>query len=60
MRRLGFYAHVAPVLLRVGIGLTFFFAGLGKVLGGTEGATVISLSFAATCTCTSVTASCGR
>ncbi len=37
MRRLGSYAHLAPLLLRLGIGLTFFFAGLGKVLGGTAG-----------------------
>jgi putative oxidoreductase len=36
MRRLGSYAHWAPLLLRLGIGLTFFFAGLGKVLGGTD------------------------
>jgi len=37
MRRLGSYAHLAPLVLRLGIGLTFFFAGLGKVLGGTAG-----------------------
>ena len=36
MRRLGSYAHLAPLMLRLGIGLTFFFAGLGKVLGGTD------------------------
>ena len=37
MRRLGSYAHWAPLVLRLGIGLTFFFAGLDKVLGGTAG-----------------------
>lgn len=37
MRRLNSYAHLAPLLLRLGIGLTFFFSGLGKVLGGTAG-----------------------
>lgn len=36
-RRLGSYEHLAPLLLRIAIGLTFFFAGLGKVLGGTAG-----------------------
>ncbi len=36
IRRLGTYEDVAPLLLRLGIGLTFFFAGLGKVLGGTD------------------------
>lgn len=37
LRRLGSYDHLAPLLLRLGVGLTFFFAGLGKVLGGTAG-----------------------
>ncbi|HEX6292526.1 MAG TPA: DoxX family protein [Herpetosiphonaceae bacterium] len=36
-RRLSSYENLAPLLLRLGIGLTFFFAGLGKVLGGTAG-----------------------
>ncbi len=30
------YHQLAPVVLRLGIGLTFFFAGLGKVLGGVD------------------------
>lgn len=37
LRRLSGYESFAPLLLRVGIGLTFFLAGLGKVLGGTDG-----------------------
>ncbi len=36
-RRLSTYEHLAPLLLRLAIGLTFFFAGLGKVMGGTAG-----------------------
>lgn len=36
-QRLAAFADVAPLLLRLGIGLTFFFAGLGKVLGGVDG-----------------------
>lgn len=36
-RRLDSYENTATLLLRLGIGLTFFFAGLGKVLGGTDG-----------------------
>jgi putative oxidoreductase len=39
LRQLGSYEHIAPLLLRLGIGLTFFFAGLGKVLDGTAGVT---------------------
>lgn len=30
-------ANLVPLLLRLGVGLTFFFAGLDKVLGGTAG-----------------------
>lgn len=30
-------SYLVPLLLRIGVGLTFFFAGLGKVLGGTAG-----------------------
>ena len=37
LRRLSGYEAFAPLLLRVGIGLTFLLAGLGKVLGGTDG-----------------------
>jgi putative oxidoreductase len=29
--------NLVPLLLRIGVGLTFLFAGLGKVLGGTAG-----------------------
>ena len=29
--------NLVPLLLRIGVGLTFFFAGLGKVMGGTAG-----------------------
>ena len=36
-QRLAAFSDVAPLLLRLGIGLTFFFAGLGKVLGGVDG-----------------------
>ncbi len=36
-RRLEAYQSLVPLLLRVGVGLTFFFAGLGKVLGGVGG-----------------------
>lgn len=36
LRRLAGYESFAPLLLRIGIGLTFFLAGLGKVLGGTD------------------------
>lgn len=36
LRRLAGYESWAPLLLRIGIGLTFFLAGLGKVLGGTD------------------------
>ncbi len=35
-RRLDSYQQLAPLLLRVGIGLIFFFAGLGKVMGGVD------------------------
>jgi len=35
--RLDAYRSYVPLLLRLGVGLTFFFAGLGKVLGGTAG-----------------------
>lgn len=37
MRRLSNFQNIAPLLLRLGVGLTFFFAGLGKVVGGTAG-----------------------
>ena len=36
-RKLEAYQHVVPLLLRIGVGLTFLFAGLGKVLGGVGG-----------------------
>ncbi len=36
MERLAGYHSLVPLLLRIGVGLTFFFSGLGKVLGGTE------------------------
>lgn len=36
LRRLAGYESLAPLLLRIGIGLTFFLAGLGKVLGGID------------------------
>jgi putative oxidoreductase len=36
LRQLARYESAAPLLLRLGIGLTFFFAGLSKVLGGTD------------------------
>jgi putative oxidoreductase len=36
-QRLTTYHDIAPLLLRLGIGLTFFFSGLGKVLGGVDG-----------------------
>ncbi len=35
--RLDAYRSYVPLLLRLGVGLTFFFAGLGKVMGGTAG-----------------------
>jgi putative oxidoreductase len=38
-RRLSQYDDLVPVILRVGVGLTFFFAGLAKVLGGVDGLT---------------------
>src|SRR3712207_6289910 len=37
LRRLEAYESTVPLLLRIGVGLTFFFAGLGKVMGGTDG-----------------------
>jgi putative oxidoreductase len=37
MRRLEAYQSIVPLLLRVGVGLTFFMSGLGKVMGGTDG-----------------------
>ncbi len=37
MRRLSNYQSVVPLLLRLAVGSTFFFAGLGKVMGGTAG-----------------------
>jgi uncharacterized membrane protein YphA (DoxX/SURF4 family) len=36
-QRLSSYQPLAPLLLRLGIGLTFFFAGLGKIMGGIDG-----------------------
>lgn len=36
-RRLSAYDGYAPLLLRLGVGLVFFFAGLGKLLGGIDG-----------------------
>ncbi|HEX6289674.1 MAG TPA: DoxX family protein [Herpetosiphonaceae bacterium] len=36
LRRLAAYESVAPLLLRIAIGLTFFLAGLSKVMGGTD------------------------
>jgi putative oxidoreductase len=35
--RSGTTPNLVPLLLRIGVGLTFFFAGLDKVLGGTAG-----------------------
>ncbi len=37
LRRLEDYRSIVPLLLRLGVGLTFFFSGLGKVMGGTDG-----------------------
>lgn len=37
MRRLSNFQGAVPLLLRLGVGLTFFFSGLGKVMGGTDG-----------------------
>ena len=37
MRKLSNFQNVVPLLLRLGVGSTFFFAGLGKVMGGTAG-----------------------
>lgn len=37
LRRLESYQSLVPLLLRLGVGLTFFFAGLSKVMGGTAG-----------------------
>ena len=37
LRRLEAYQSAVPLLLRLGVGLTFFFAGLSKVMGGTAG-----------------------
>ena len=31
------YERWVPLLLRLGVGITFFFSGLGKVMGGTAG-----------------------
>ncbi len=36
LQGLAAYHQLVPVVLRVGIGLTFFFAGLGKVVGGVD------------------------
>ncbi len=36
-RRLAAYGHLAPLILRIGVGLVFFFAGLGKIMGGVDG-----------------------
>lgn len=36
-RRMAAYQSLVPLLLRIGVGLTFFFAGLGKVVGGVDG-----------------------
>src|SRR5687768_12613996 len=36
-RRYTQYDDLVPLLLRIGVGLTFFFAGLGKVMGGVGG-----------------------
>lgn len=36
-RKLDAYQGLVPLLLRIGVGLTFVFAGLGKVLGGVGG-----------------------
>ena len=36
LRRLEAYQSRVPLLLRVGVGLTFFLSGLGKVMGGTD------------------------
>lgn len=33
------YERWVPLLLRLGVGLTFFFSGLGKVMGGMAGVT---------------------
>ena len=35
-RNLAAYQHLVPLLLRVGVGLTFFFSGYAKVAGGVE------------------------
>ncbi len=37
LRRLDVYQNLVPLLLRFGVGLTFLFSGLGKVMGGTAG-----------------------
>jgi len=37
LQRLSTYHPLVPLLLRLGVGLTFFFAGLGKVIGGVDG-----------------------
>ncbi len=36
-RKLDAYQSLVPLLLRIGVGLTFFLSGLGKVLGGVGG-----------------------
>ena len=35
--RLSSYRYLVPLLLRLGVGLIFFFAGLGKLMGGIDG-----------------------
>ncbi len=35
-RRLSQYYEYVPLLLRIGVGLIFFLAGLGKIMGGTD------------------------
>ncbi len=36
LRNLAAYQHLVPLLLRLGVGLTFFFSGYAKVTGGVE------------------------
>lgn len=37
LKNLARYEHLAPVLLRLGVGLTFVFAGYGKATGNMDG-----------------------
>ncbi len=39
LRRLSAYPYLVPLLLRLGVGLIFFFAGLGKLMGGIDNVT---------------------